>query len=141
MAEMLVRPLAAAVLLSAAALSPSIHAAPTSSASTAPPVLAPGCHGREEAASGRLARRVRDARLYQSWSKPGCLDYLVDQCDLAFVDVSIHEHHDGRCGGDPYTGPMVDSFRVYRRGTRIDWFNVVDAVYRPFDKIHSEGHR
>jgi hypothetical protein len=28
-----------------------------------------------------------------------------------------------------------------RRGTRIDWLDVVDGAWRPFDRIHSEGHR
>ena len=49
--------------------------------------------------------------------------------------------YQSRCGGDPATSPRVDSFRVYRRGKRIDWYNVVNDAWRPFDKIHSEGGR
>jgi hypothetical protein len=35
----------------------------------------------------------------------------------------------------------VDSFRVWRRGARIDWLDIADDAWRPFDRIHLEGHR
>ena len=35
----------------------------------------------------------------------------------------------------------VDSFRVHKRGKRIDGYDVVGDAWRPFDKIHPEGHR
>jgi hypothetical protein len=76
-----------------------------------------------------------------SWSKPGCLDFFVDACTVKTVDVSLHEKHDARCGGDPGSGPRADSFRVWRRGSRIDGLDIADDTWRPFDSIHSEGHR
>ena len=117
---------------------PQAASAPASTRVAEPP---PGCHGWEDAAVSRVAARVRRERLYAAWSKPGCLDFFVDACSARTVDVTIHEKHDARCGGDPATWPRVDSFRVYRRGARIDWYNLVDDAWRPFDKIHSEGHR
>ena len=107
-----------------------------------PPVVAiPGCHGSEDAAVARVMDRVRRERLYVAWSKPGCLDFIVDACTAKAVEVSLHEKHDDRCGGDPATSPRVDSFRVWRHGERIDWFNTPDDAWRPFDRIHSEGDR
>ncbi len=101
----------------------------------------PGCHGSQDAVVDRLAARIRRQKLYADWAKPGCLDYVVERCTAAVVEVSLHEKHDERCGGDPLTAPRVDSFRVHRVGERIDWYNVVDGAWRPFDCIHSEGHR
>ena len=104
-------------------------------------LLAPGCHGTEDAAVDRLDKRVRHEHLYESWTKFYCLQYVVDACTAKAVDISIHEDHSPRCGGDPGTRPRVDSFRVHRHGDRIDWYNLPDDSWRPFDKIHSEGGR
>ena len=124
----------AGTLASACALA---WAAPAS----APVARAPGCHGTEDAATARLMARVRREHLYESWTKPDCLQYFLDRCTARTVDISLHEDHADRCGGDPGTSPRVDSFRVYRRGKRIDWYNVANDAWRPFDKIHSEGGR
>ena len=102
---------------------------------------APGCHGAQEQAIARLSARVRREHLYESWSKPGCLDYVVDRCTTTAVEITLHEDHAPRCGGDPGTWPSVESFRVHVRGRRIDWYNLPDDTWRPFDKIHSEGRR
>ena len=99
------------------------------------------CHGPEDAAVLRVMERVRAEHLYASWTSPGCPHCVIDACAAGTVDVSIHERHDARCGGDPGTAPRADSFRVHRRGRRIDRYNVVDDAWRPFDRIHSEGHR
>ncbi|MEP6504367.1 MAG: hypothetical protein ABJD97_13610 [Betaproteobacteria bacterium] len=104
-------------------------------------VMAPGCTAPEMRAVGRVIARVKGERLYASWTTPDCLSYIVDSCAAKAVDVSIHEKHDARCGGDPGTWPRVDSFRVYRSSTRIDWYNVAEDRFRPFSRIHSEGHR
>ena len=116
-------------------------AAPASAPAATPVARAPGCHGTEDAATTRLMARVRREHLYESWTKPDCLRYFLDRCTAKTVDISLHEDHAARCGGDPATSPRVDSFRVYRRGKRIDWYNVVNDAWRPFDKIHSEGGR
>ncbi len=116
-------------------------AAPASAPAATPVARAPGCHGTEDAATARLMARVRRERLYESWAKRDCLQYFLDRCTARTVDISLHEDHAARCGGDPGTSPRVDSFRVYRRGKRIDWYNVVVDAWRPFDKIHSEGGR
>ena len=115
--------------------------APAAASAAVRSATAPGCHGDEDAVVPRLAARVRRERLYADWSKPGCLDFFIDACTAKTVDVSLHEKHDARCGGDPGSWPRVDSFRVWRRGARIDWFSVADDAWRPFDRIHSEGHR
>jgi hypothetical protein len=115
--------------------------APASAAMPARVAEPPGCHGPQDAALERVMERVRAEHLYASWTTPDCFEFFIDACAASTVDVSIHERHDARCGGDPNTSPRVDSFRVHKRGTRIDWYNVVDDAWRPFDKIHSEGHR
>ena len=119
-----------------AVAAPSAASAPVT-VGTAPP----GCHGWEDVAVTRLMARVRRERLYQAWSKPGCPDYEVERCTREAVEVGLHEKHDERCGGDPHTWPRVDTFRVYRRGERIDWYNLPNDTWRPFDRIHSEGGR
>jgi hypothetical protein len=115
------------------------QAAPASAPAAA--FQAPGCRGAQDTAVSRLVARVRREHLYASWSPPGCLQYIVDRCTSAGVEVSLHEKHDERCGGDPATAPRVDSFRVHRDGRHIDWYDVVDDRWRPFDRIHPEGHR
>ncbi len=116
-------------------------AAPASAPAGSLVSRAPGCHGTEDSATTRLMARVRREHLYESWTKADCLQYLLDRCTARTVDISLHEDHAVRCGGDPATSPRVDSFRVYRRGKRIDWYNVVNDTWRPFDKIHAEGGR
>ncbi len=115
--------------------------APASTAAPARAAAPPGCHGRQDAAVSRVMEHVRAEHLYASWTTPDCLQFFIDACAASTVDVSIHERHDARCGGDPGTWPRVDSFRVHKRGKRIDWYNVVDDAWRPFDRIHSEGRR
>jgi len=110
-------------------------------APASPVAVAPGCHGDEAAASKRLMARVRREHLYESWTKTDCLQYFLDACSARTVDISIHEDHAARCGGDPATSPRVDSFRVYRRGGRIDRYDVANDAWRPCDRIHSEGGR
>ena len=116
-------------------------AAPAPAPAVPPVAEAPGCHGREGAALSRVEALVRSERLYASWTTTDCLSYFAESCSAKTVDVSIHERHGARCGGDPATWPRVDSFRVYRHGMRIDWYNVVKDAWRPFDKIHAEGGR
>ena len=128
----------AGALASACALT---WAAPAAAPAATPVPRAPGCHGAEDAATARLTARVRREHLYVSWTKRDCLQYFLDRCTARTVDISLHEDHAARCGGDPGTSPRVDSFRVYRRGQRIDWYNVADDAWRPFEKIHSEGGR
>jgi hypothetical protein len=110
-------------------------------ASSASIFHAPGCRGGEDAAMSRLAARVRREQLYEGRARPGCLNDVVDRCTAATIDVSLHEQHDARCGGDPGASPRVDSFRMHRRGARIEWYDVADDAWRPFDRIHSEGRR
>ena len=116
-------------------------AAPASVPAASLVARAPGCRGTEHAATARLMARVRHEHLYESWTKQTCLQYFLDACTAKTVDITLHEDHAVRCGGDPGTSPRVDSFRVYRRGGRIDWYNVVNDSWRPFEKIHSEGGR
>ncbi len=116
-------------------------AAPASAPSASLVARPPGCHGTEDAATARLMGRVRREHLYETWTKPDCLQYFLDACTARTVEITLHEDHAARCGGDPATSPRVDSFRVYRRGGRIDWYNVPKDAWRPFDKIHSEGGR
>ena len=128
----------AGALASACALT---VAAPASAPAASLVARAPGCRGTEDAATARLMARVRREHLYESWTKPDCLEYFLDRCTARTVEITLHEDHAARCGGDPGTWPRVDSFRVYRRGGRIDWYNLPNDAWRPFDKIHSEGHR
>ena len=128
----------AGALASACALT---VAAPASAPAASLVARAPGCRGTEDAATARLMARVRREHLYESWTKRDCLQYFLDRCAARTVDISLYEDHAARCGGDPGTSPRVDSFRVYRRGRRIDWYSVVNDAWRPFDKIHSEGGR
>ena len=124
-----------------ACVSAPARTAPASATMPARAAVPAGCHGPQDAAVSRVMERVRAEHLYASWTSPDCLQYFIDACGAGTVDVSIHERHDARCGGDLGTAPRVDSFRVHRRGERIDWYNAVDDAWRPFDRIHSEGHR
>jgi hypothetical protein len=124
-----------------ACVSAPARTAPASATMPARAAVPAGCHGPQDAAVSRVMERVRAERLYAAWTTPECLHVFVDACATGSVDVSIHELHDARCGGDPDTSPRVDSFRVHERGTRIDWYNGVDDAWRPFEKIHTEGHR
>jgi hypothetical protein len=117
------------------------RAAPASAPATAHVSRAPGCDGREDVAVSRLNERAWRDKLYASWTRPECLEVVVDACRKGSVDVSLHERHGQACGGDPATSPRVDSFRVWREGTRMDWYDVVDDAWRPFDKVRSKGGR
>ena len=128
---------ACACALAGACASPWAAPAPASSHVS----HAPGCHGAEDAATDRLMARVRREHLYESWTKQECLQYFIDGCTAKVVEITLHEDHRAACGGDPGTSPRVDSFRVHLHGGRIDWYNLPNDAWRPFDKIHSEGGR
>lgn len=88
-----------------------------------------------------LREKVRAERLYTSWAKEQCLSFYPERCDGTVVDVAIRELHSEHCGGDPDTGPVVDRFRVFKKPSKIEWFDHIEGEYVEFDKIHSKKRR
>jgi len=84
---------------------------------------------------------VQKDKLYTSWTTEPCLSFYPERCDAENVEVAIRELHTPECGGDSNTGPVVDRFRVFKRISRIDWFDYLEAEYVEYSKVHSIGGR
>jgi len=88
-----------------------------------------------------LKTKVQIDKLYAAWATERCLSFDPEHCDAKNVEVAIRELHTPECGGDPSTGPVVDRFRVFKRTSRIDWFDYLEADYVEYSKVHSIGGR
>lgn len=89
---------------------------------------------KADAAIKLLVAKTTAARLYL-WAKEGCLVYDTERCGRdGRVEIAIHENHKPSCGGDPATAPRVDGYRIDTRTGTIEWFDIVDGEYAPFEK-------
>ena len=63
----------------------------------------------------------------------GWLDGLEEDAWRDYFDIAIREVHRPGGPGDPNISPVVDRFRVYRRGEVI-WFKMPHGEFVPFEE-------
>lgn len=84
-----------------------------------------------------VRQKINTDKLYE-WSKyDECLAYVIETTTEVNYDIGVHEDHQGRCGGDKSTFPIVDRFRVERATGTVMWYNVEDGEYIDYSIIKS----
>ena len=92
----------------------------------------------ENEAFDLLIQTIQHDTLYSSWTTIGCLRFLREETTSTYVDIAIHEKHEGSCPGDPNTAPVVDRFRVLRLMKKIMWYDVVNGEYVAYERIRGQ---
>lgn len=92
----------------------------TTAAIAAPPL-------DETAAVNRLQQQLKRSTAYRIHGD--CLSLLVEESELAFFGIAVHEKHGDGCPGDPATSPVVDRFRVDVATGAIRRYDVVEDGY------------
>ena len=94
----------------------------------------------EQQALSILAELIKKDKLYNKRFSLECLIFATEEKTKENIDVAIHEKHDGKCPGDPNTSPVVDRFRIDRTTKEIEWFDVLNAEFVPYNTILATGN-
>jgi hypothetical protein len=81
-----------------------------------------------------VRERIQADKLYSSWTTIECLSFPITE-ESDYFYVAIHEKHGGACPGDPLTFPVVDRFRVHQKSGKIDWYDVTEGEYVPYENV------
>lgn len=82
-----------------------------------------------------LQNALRVQKIYEGRHRQQCLRFFVEDCNGTMADIAVRERHDETCGGDPTAEPLVDRFRLHKKGKRIEWYSATEGEYLPFDQI------
>ncbi|MDL1871002.1 hypothetical protein FBR05_02230 [Deltaproteobacteria bacterium PRO3] len=55
-----------------------------------------------------------------------CVDLFLEASTPKYYEYAVRERHGGKCGGDPEVAPIVDRFRVPKRGGKILKYDPVE---------------
>lgn len=55
-----------------------------------------------------------------------CVDLFLEATTARYFEYAVRERHGGKCGGDPEVAPIVDRFRVPKRGGKILKYDPVE---------------
>lgn len=88
----------------------------------------------EKEAVDLLVGKVKGDALYDYWTTPDCLDFVIEETTDSHVDIAIRENHEGGCPGDPDTAPVVDRFRVVRATKEVLWYEFPEDEYVAYER-------
>ena len=84
-----------------------------------------------------VRQKIKTDKLYE-WNKyDECFAYIIEATTQVNYDVGVHENHQGRCGGDPNTFPIIDRFRVERATGNLMWYKFIDGEYVDYSTMKS----
>jgi len=83
----------------------------------------------------KLQNKLRVQKVYEGRHEQQCLRFFIEDCNGKIANIAVRERHDETCGGDLATEPVVDRFRLHKKGKRIEWYSVVEGEYLPFDQV------
>ena len=87
----------------------------------------------EDAALAFLERTLKSDGVYAKRISLDCIAYDTEEKSHAYFQFAVREIHNGKCGGDPDTSPVVDRYRVYRRSRKIQWWQAAEDKWQPYD--------
>lgn len=90
----------------------------------------------ENDAINLLQKRLTDSNVYE-WAKSECLGFTSDSVNPQYFEFSIYEKHSVDCGGDQAVRHMIDRFRVSRTQEKIEWYDLSNVRYVPFEQFLS----
>ena len=94
----------------------------------------------EDSALTLLERSLNHDHVYTNRISMKCLTYQTEEATAACFEFVLREMHNGTCGGDPETNPVVDRYRVYHNSGTIEWLNRVEDKWQRYNpgKIKSD---
>ena len=87
----------------------------------------------EDAALALLERTLKRDGIYAHRISLDCVSYDTEETTDAYFQFVLRENHNGKCGGDPETSPVVDRYRVYRRSDKIRWLERIEDKWQRYD--------
>jgi hypothetical protein len=87
----------------------------------------------EDAALALLERTLKRDGVYTHRISLDCVSYGTEETTDAYFQFVLRENHNAKCGGDPETSPVVDSYRVYRQSGKIEWLERIEDKWQPYD--------
>jgi hypothetical protein len=87
----------------------------------------------EDAALALLVRTLKHDRVYAKRISLDCITYVTEETTDAYFQFALREKHDAKCGGDPEVSPIVDRYRVYRRGGKIKQYEPIEDTWQRYD--------
>jgi len=91
----------------------------------------------EQQALDILADQFKKDKLYEGRITISCLLFITEEATEKYFDFAVREKHGGECPGDPNTSPIVDRFRINRMTKEIQWYDVLDADFVPYNTMLS----
>jgi hypothetical protein len=92
---------------------------------------------KENDAIDLVRKRIQIDKLYEWNNHDECLAYVIETATESSYDVGVHENHQGRCGGDKGSFPIIDRFRVERGTGTIMWYNFENGEYVGYSAMKS----
>ena len=87
----------------------------------------------EDAALNLLLSTLKRDNVYAKRISLDCVTFSTDEITRTYFEFALREKHNAKCGGDPDTSPVVDRYRVHRGYKTIDWFDVVNDNWQPYN--------
>ncbi len=87
----------------------------------------------EDAAFNLLFQTLKRDHVYDKRVSLDCVTLSADETTRIYFEIGLREKHGGKCGGDPDLSPIVDRYRVYKATGKIEWFNVIENNWLPYN--------
>ena len=87
----------------------------------------------EDAALALLERTLKHDGVYTHRISLDCVTYGTEETASTYFQFVLRENHNGKCGGDPETSPVVDRYRVYRKSGKIEWLDRIEDNWRLYN--------
>ncbi len=91
-------------------------------------LLAPRIHAKDSMSEDAAALRLQ-AYLAKTLPARGlslnCIALLFEESTAQFFQIAVREKHGGTCPGDPDTAPIVDRYRILRKGSALQRYDVI----------------
>lgn len=86
----------------------------------------------EDQAINSLINKIKTDSVYDSWTSIECLQFYTTDITEDYVAVDIRQKHGEGCSGDSTFSPRVDSFKVYKSGHEVLWYNLTEDTYEQY---------
>ena len=77
----------------------------------------------EDAALDLLVRTIQRDNIYAKRISLNCVSYVTEETTRTYFEIALREKHEGKCGGDPDTSPVIDRYRVNRASGKIELYD------------------
>jgi hypothetical protein len=86
----------------------------------------------EDTALALLVRTLKHDGVYKNRISLDCVTFITEETTGTYFEFALREKHDAKCAGDPEVSPIVDRYRVYRRGGKIEQYKPIDDTWQRY---------